>query len=513
MKRISPFLIFLAVFISSTAQTPEIDKLSEQINNTIFVKQDSAKIYLLRLLEHSEELHDTMIGKTYSNLGILYNQKAIFDSSEFYLKKGISFTEKYPYVQARMYLNLAINYRTSSRYEESLGALNKAILLYKKANNREGEGLVYGEMASNYNYMLNSEKALEYLKKAIAILTEVGNTREIYAVKQKLANLYNNNGDFTFAKDLYEDVLPYFAQKKGTNYYYTLLNYGDCLIQFEDYKEAEKAFLEVETGLKQMGNKEYLFVAISKLGNIYAKTNRNTQAQKALKEAYEGLFQVNSPRFMEVAAQYLEFLNDNKDYSEAVQVVDKVNASSKIPRLKMNADNEIVFLKNAIATYSQRGMVEKSLAAFERMDFLKDSMNGAINKVKILELKAAYQNDLQREKNLILAKNNELLKENNSKQQNILILSFLLLLLLFIIALGFYITNKNKLALKEKMVQSLENSKQVLEEKNILEGQLLQEREQTLENKEKELIDISLEMANVQNKILELIEVRENPEY
>src|SRR5690606_27237447 len=112
----------LCFYISSAGQTPEIVKLNKQIENSFRTNPDSTKIYMFRLLTHSSKLHDTVIGKTYSDIGIMYNRLAVPDSAEFYMKKALHFTGKYPLANARMHLNLAINYRMGSRYKESLSA-------------------------------------------------------------------------------------------------------------------------------------------------------------------------------------------------------------------------------------------------------------------------------------------------------------------------------------------------------------------------------------------------------
>lgn len=513
MKKLTPLVILLCLFLSTQAQNPEIDKLNKKIETHIHSHPDSAKIYLLRLLRYSSELPDTVIGRTYSHIGIQYNKLAVPDSAEIYMKKALNYTGEYPLINGEMYLNLAINYRIGSRYKESLEASEKAIEEYNKVGNQEGVGKAYGEMGSNYNYMKNSEKALKYLKKSIAILSEAGNERELSIVKQKLANLYYNNSNFDFARDLYEEVLPIFAKQKGTNYYITLLSYADCLLNLEEnYKGAEEALIEVGNAFREVNQKEYMWLSISNLAQLYVATGRIQEAQEAFQNAYEALYQLNSPRFMETSVRYLNFLNSQKQYNKALSVIERVKATSKTPRLKMNTDNEIDFLKQAVSTYSQKGMVENSLQSFERMDFLKDSLNNAINTAKALELQEAYQNDLQREKNLVLKKNNELLLENNNKKDNILMLGVLVLLLILAIGLVLFLSNKNKIKLQQELVTSLEASKKVLEEKNTLEHELSLERERTLVNKEKELIEVTMEMSDLQNRIMELIEHRENPE-
>ena len=512
MKNSIYLFLFLCIFTDLQAQNPEIDRLNKKIESHVR-NPDSTKFYLFQLLKFSSELHDTIIGKSYSTIGIQYNKLAVPDSAEFYMEKALDYTEDYPLQHAKMYLNLAINYRIGSQYQESLQASENAIEQFKKAGNQEGVGRAYGEMASNYNYMKNSEKALEYLKKAIAILKKSGSERELSIVRQKLANLYYNNSNFAFARDIYEEILPVFAKEKGTNYYVTLLSYADCLLQLEEnYKEAEEALKEAENAFKEMNQKEYMWIAVSNLAQVYVAMGKSQQAQEAFQRAYDGMYQISSPRFLETSVRYLDFLNSKKQYSKAQKVIDRVKASTNSTRMKMNADNEIDFLKQAVFTYGQNGMVENSLQAFERLDFLKDSLNTALNHAKSLELQEAYQNDLQRERNLVLKKNNELLIENNNKKDNILLLGFLSFILLLAIGLVLYRTNRNKLKLQQELVASLENSKKVLEEKNTLEGELRLERERVLENKEKELVQVSMEMSNLQNKIIELIDTRDNPE-
>lgn len=512
MKNFTFIFLFLCIFTDLQAQNPEIQRLNKKIESHVR-NPDSTKFYLFQLLKFSSELHDTIIGKSYSTIGIQYNKLAVPDSAEFYMEKALDYTENYPLQHAKMYLNLAINYRIGSQYQESLQASENAIEQFKKAGNQEGVGKAYGEMASNYNYMKNSEMALEYLKKAIAILKKSGSERELSIVRQKLANLYYNNSNFAFARDIYEEVLPVFAKEKGTNYYVTLLSYADCLLQLEEnYKGAEEALKEAENAFREMNQKEYMWIAVSNLAQVYVAMGKSQQAQEAFQRAYDGMYQISSPRFLETSVRYLDFLNSKKQYSKALKVIDRVNASAKSTRLKMNADNEIDFLKQAVSTYGQNGMVENSLQAFERLDFLKDSLNTALNHAKSLELQEAYQNDLQRERNLVLKKNNELLIENNNKKDNILLLGILSFILLLTIGLVLYTTNRNKLKLQQELVASLETSKKVLEEKNTLEGELRLERERVLENKEKELVQVSMEMSNLQNQIIELIENRDNPE-
>jgi len=511
MKHFYIGILFIFLPYSGVSQTPEIEKLTTQIKNTVFKKPDSAKVYLLQLLGKSSNLHDTVVAKTYSNLGITFNQLAILDSSEYYFKKGIERAHGHSLITARLYSNLAITLRSASRYEESLQALKKSLALYKKADFRDGEAIVYGEMASNYNYMLQPEKSITYLKKALSIFKETSNDREVHIVKQKLGNFYYNNGNYEFARDIFEELLPVFAEENGLNYYITLMNYAQCLIFVSDFDRAEKALLNTENGLRRLENHELRLLSTGLLGKVYGLMKNIDKASRKLEEAYTGLYELKSPRFTEVAAEYLKVLNQAHNYRKALEVINRVEPALS-SRLKMNADNEILFLQNAIITYNEKELYDKSVPLYERVSFLKDSLQEANNQVKIKELQENYQNELQREKNISLLKNNSLLKENNQNQQSIIFLTLSLLVLVIAMAFLIYYTNRKQIAIQKAAVDNLEKSHIALQEKQDIERELFEERATTLADKERELVAISLEMADLQNQLLDLLEQRPNKE-
>ncbi|MAP81039.1 MAG: hypothetical protein CL526_08115 [Aequorivita sp.] len=506
-------IIFILSCFWSFSQTFEIESIKDKIEGNIDTDPHLSKKYMFQLLEHTSQLHDTVVGKTYSHIGIQYNKLAQLDSSEYFMKKALSFTKNYPKVHGDLYLNLAINYRIGSRYKKALQAGETAIELFNKANNKRGIGRAYGEMASVYNYMKDSEKALILLKKAIPILSEYGTESELCVVKQKLANLYYNNGDYAFARDIYEEILNTFAKKKGANYYSTLLTYADCLVRLEEnYEAAENALREAVKGFRELSNKEYKWLALSNLAEVYNTQGKVAEAREAFATAHQGLLEIKSSRFMETSVQYLQFLNAQNDFNTALNVIKQLKTTLAELQLKVNAETEIAFLKQAVKTYTQLGMVENSLASFQRMDFLKDSLHNAVNTAKIFEMQESYQNEIQLEKNRVLQENNLLLAENNSKKDKILLLTVLSFILLLLIGFLLFQAHKNKYKLQQELVSSLENAKKTLEEKNELAIQLRQEREIALANKERELIDVATDISEVQKKAMELIENRENPE-
>lgn len=506
MKHRALLLLSMLIFCGNlNAQSPEIDGLQQQIKNNLFRKPDSAKAYLFQLLKYSELRHDTAVAKTYSNLGITYNQLAVYDSSEYYFKKGIALAKGYPITQAQLYSNLAINYRTMAEYTKSLQALTEAMKRYKGLGDLNGEGLVYGEMASNYSYMAEKEKAIIYLKKAIEIFKETEDPR-LYILQQKLGNVYFNNGNFQFAIDIYEQALPEFKKQKGAPYYLTLLAYGESLVETGREKEGEARLLEAKEGLKEINNLEYMHVALGKLGKIYAETNRPELAEKALRESFNYLLEVHSTRFLPIAATYLKFLNDNNALNTSQEVISKVKEATANYKHRMNSQDELQFLLQARETYTRTGNFETALRLFTRIDFLKDSINEAVDDVKIKQLEEMYQNEIQRERNKVLSQNNAILKEYNREQKNLTLLSLIFAVLLLILSLLLYKYHRKKLNLQKEALVQLEKSNLILQENQQLEQELRAEKENSLGNKERELVAMSLEVADIQNQIRDLLE-------
>lgn len=505
MKYFLTIPIVLFFCFSLFAQSDNIESLNSKIENNIFKKPDSAKIYLFRLLKYADKLEDTVVAKAYSHLGITYNQLGIYDSSEYYFKRGIKIAEKHPLHQAKLYSNLAINYRTSAEYSKSLAALDTAMKLYKRTGDLIGEGVVYGEMASNYNYMGEKEKAITYLKKAIYIFETTGDPR-LHIIQQKLANAYFNNENYEFAIDLFEQALPKFAEKKAADYYLTLPAYAESLIQVGRSKEGEERLLEAYDGLKEINNKEYMYFVLGKLGVLYSETNRQQQASEALSEAYLNLRDMRSPRFLEIARRYLHFLNQEGDFNRAMEVIDEVGKTTDNFRFKLNAQDELNFLIETKQTYREKKLFEQSLNVFDRIDFLKDSLKDAIDDIKIKELEASYQNQIQREKYLALSKTNTLLKENSRKQRDIIMLVLIVLGLLVLVILIIYKSHRKKLAFEKDAVENLKKTNTVLQENQELEHELLVEKENSLGIKEQELITMSMEIADIQSQIKELVD-------
>src|SRR5690606_15042788 len=181
-------------------------------------------------------------------------------------------------------------------------------------------------------------------------------------IKQKLANAYYNNGDYNYAKDLYEDILVTLEKNKNINYYYTLTNYADILFYFEDYSKVEPILKEAETGLRNLQNFEYAYYVNSKLGKLYFQTNKNKQALEQYQTAYVGLKSIKSPRLTQIGAEYMEVLASQNLYQQALEVIEHLETEKKSNSIKLNALDELQLLTHSITVYENTNNYKSALS-------------------------------------------------------------------------------------------------------------------------------------------------------
>jgi tetratricopeptide (TPR) repeat protein len=470
----------------------------------VFTQPDSALVIIKKTLANSAGAHDTIKGNTYHLYGLYYNMKGMSDSAIYYYKKSLPYIDNYPKIILRPYINISASYRNKGEYETSLKYLNDALTVTKKDNNKTGEAMLYGEMASNYNYMRQYEKSVDLLLKAIAILKTEKKTKQLYAIKQKLANTYLGMENFNFAIDLYKECLPGFKEIGAEkNYYLTYINIGEAYIRLNNLQEAKKALKIAVDGLKKFDDKELIGITYSKIGNIENLERNRESALKNYKKSLDLLLEVKSLWTLRIAGEYIDILNQMGRYSEALAIINKTAPFQK--NTKLNMVDRVVYEKAIAETYSKTND-SKAISAYKNTITLMDSISSAEKEDAVKEIQAKFQTDLQREKNVVLAaKNNALTKAMKAEKKLlylyiIMSISFIVLILLYLRSYWF----KNKL--QHEQIKAVESEKALLQQQHLHELELNNAQKEIIEEKERELTSTTLQMANYQDSITQILE-------
>lgn len=413
---------FLFLFLQYTyAQSPagiDLLKNEHQIKRTLYSQPDSAKVYIKQVLNYKGKLHDTIYTNMYIGYGIYHHLKNNTDSSLYYFNKAFSFSneQKYPKQYARLLRNKAAAYKKRADYDEALKILNLAEEKYRSINDLEGIAIVYGDIASNYNLMLKSEDAIRYLLKSIAILEKKNDKFYIHNVKLSLANTYMNTGNNEFAADIYKEVLKGFqGQGSNKNYALALLNYGDCLARMKKYNEAKKNISEAINKLEKFNDQDILAIGYSKLGIIETELNNLVSAELFHQIAFQKASEINSPRIVVIASDYIKMLNLRHKYKEAIQIINDVEKFAV--KEKANINDKIYFESQKNITYQNNNDRDKALAALKTKLELMDTLKKADQPICTIALQQEYQNKYQNRKRKSLKNLNASLKEKLSQSK------------------------------------------------------------------------------------------------
>ncbi|NDJ00057.1 tetratricopeptide repeat protein [Flavobacterium sp. LaA7.5] len=499
VKILLSLLLFTSTLGYSQKQPYDFKEAESNARTIIYKSPDSALTIIKRTLAQKPP-HDTIWGNTYNLYGMYYGMTGNTDSCIYYFKKSLTYLDKYPTNRLRSLMNLCIGYRNKGEYKKSLKYLDEALIISKKLKDNIATGKVYGEMGSNYNYMLEYDKSVDYLLKSLKILTEEKSTGNVVAIKQKLANTYLAMENFEFAIDLYKETLIGFKETGAEkNYYLTLVNLAEAYIRLERYDEAKKALQDAAGGLEKFGDKELIGIAYSKIGNIEYKEGHNAKALIAYKKAFDNLTENKSTRILRIAGEYVNVLNAEKKYKEALNVIARAEPYREI--IYSNIQDRMVYVEAIADTYSYTGNAQKALIEYKNTIAIKDSIASSDTEEAVKEIQAKFQTELQREKNLALEASNKALQEKVEAEQTLMLLYILGSIIIIIMILAFLRSYWLKTKLQKEQLKSIEAENKLIKQQHKYEQELTNAQKEIIEEKQRELTATTLQMANYQDSI------------
>ncbi|WP_181369456.1 tetratricopeptide repeat protein [Flavobacterium album] len=417
--------------------------------------------------------------------GYYYLVKNNPDSSILYYEKALDFSVGLPLYRARVLRLMAAPYRKKTDYSKSLQLLNLSENEYLAINDPKGLATVYGEIAANYNAMLRPQDAIPFLTKALSLFEKAKNKKDQMPIKQSLANTYMNIGNYPFAIDLYEETLQGF-KKAGMlkNYYLTLINYSECLINVGKVDMAKMSLLEAIAGLGQFSDKELIGSAYSTLGRLETQKRNFVQCEKYYEKAFYLLSSVNSGRAVPVADLYLRLLVYLKKMDRAQEVIALVDNSTF--KNKANLQDLARYEKAKIEVYKKMGDHNMALASAKTTIELLDTLNSTQDKKAVITMQAGIQHEFQGKKNDTLKKINSKLKESVDSTENKKLLWIWLPLTLLAALMSCYlyktVQHRKKLAENQSDIAELvagQKAAQMLNKKMSAE---IKEQEEQLKN-------------------------------
>jgi len=298
-----------------------LNKLAQKIT---FYNPDSLLSLAHEALKYSNLIkYDLGKSKSFSNIAEYYSVKGEFNSSIIYLKKALAIskdTKDYEYM-SYIYNSLGLSYSNIDDYANSLNSYLKGLKLAKKTNNSEWMSIYNENIATLYALQNDPYQALSYYKKVTYYNNKIGNEVIHAETMTNMALIYAEIGDFDKALININKSLEIF--KKHEIYEWLAYTYrvkGKIFLKQKKYDWALNFFEESLLLHKKIKDDTQRIKLYNDFAKAYLGLNNNNASKKCALHAYNDAKKINYNEEIQVAAQTLYEINENKNnYSEALK--------------------------------------------------------------------------------------------------------------------------------------------------------------------------------------------------
>jgi tetratricopeptide (TPR) repeat protein len=240
----------------------------------------------------NSETRNNSLGTAYSNLGIIYVQKKMFDSAYYYSNKSLNLAKinKNPYNECVALNGLVSASNKQKKYQQEIDYLEKLIPIAKKINEPNLLKSSYRSIQVAYDHIGNKEKEMEYFAKYTQL-------------SDSLARVNNLEQDVSVQKIVNEKEKTFIDEKENLYLLIAAICSLSALASYFGYK----AFRNYKQEKKEKQKKEDV---------IQEKESQLTELKQQINNAFEEVLELAKKddssfltRFTEVYPDFIEKLN------------------------------------------------------------------------------------------------------------------------------------------------------------------------------------------------------------
>jgi len=156
----------------------------------------------LKSIQFKEMTGDSIgIAKTLNNLGGVYEQLDMPDSSLYFHFKSMAIKQKMGYKDGvgHSKSNISSIYLKQGRYEESMQYARESLEIFEKSENRDGKIYALNMVAENYRVIGEHDQAIAIQERVLKEAKALSIFRRIETAHKKIASSYEAMGDFKSA--------------------------------------------------------------------------------------------------------------------------------------------------------------------------------------------------------------------------------------------------------------------------------------------------------------------------
>lgn len=352
------------------------------------------------------------LASIYYNIGSEYNQQSVYDSSDFYVKKGIKIGHeiKNDNIITRGYMILGNFYLNKNDFTNAFKMYSKADSICDNNDSLK----ISAFHAKLYNYLGYAvrvtdgyKKTLGYYLKSKSIYEKLNDNKGIQELNTGLAQLYANEDKFNDALPLINEAIKYYKYDiSGPNYTYAIIVRGYLFIKMKRFVDAEKDYLEY----------------------------------------YDIIFKSHDKALQSRAVGYLAYMYKmKKDYGKSIALYNRaISMHQQYDSKKTDLYEELIGIYTETKNYK---MLSKT---YEEYINVRDEIDKNGTDKKIFELETKYETAKKEKEIAVLTTKNSLAEAKKARQRNLFIGIFLIIISGF--ASLFYMY-KNKIKTAQKLTE------------------------------------------------------------
>ena len=353
-------------------------------------KFDEAKDVFKKSLKKAEDVNDLdNMGKSYSALGRIHEDKGNYELAIIFQKKAIHLFEK---IQDKFGLASSIGslgdiYYEKGDYNKAMNFYNKQLLINKEAGNKKGVHIAVESMGDVLKEQGDYTHALKYLGKSLKILEEFDDKVGISMTIGNMGNVYYDKGDQANAIKCYEKQLlicESLGYKKGISA--ALGNLGNIYIEKNDFKQALKNLKRSLKILEELGDKTSISMVVGNIGNLFVNQGKLEEAMMYYQKQLKICEELGHKRGIAIALGNIGIVHTELgSYEEALEYL---NNSLEI--LKELGSKRIISINlgNVGNVHKEKDEYDKAIKCYDEAILICNEIGASYNLIHILIEKA-----------------------------------------------------------------------------------------------------------------------------
>lgn len=402
------------------------------------------------------------------------------DSAVIFLDQALKWAQKIHFDKAiaRCLINKAYAVYNNGRYNDALGYGEKAIPICAKLGLKKELGAIYNTIANVWNTKGNHWLAIEYYEKALQVM-ENADVPPFFpiTVRNNLCILY---GDLGLSKKRLENALiNYQAARKikdETLIGLALQEMGNAYLALGQLAPAKNAFEEAVIFARRVDHSRLLITSLLNLGDIELKRGNATKARE-IYDVCLSLAQKNQDRYNEMLTYH--GISEVELFNKRVLIAEK----SALQALDIAQEIDVKdYTFDIYLTLSDIALAKGDMIQYQQyrntFELMRDSLNNKSLVRALEELEVRYQTR-QKEQRILQLRQEKEIQGLRIRQKNVFIwglagLAFLLLLSGYLVyryqQTRRLVAEKN-LKIQEQQIRELEQEKQLNAASAMLRGQ------------------------------------------